>query len=337
MVIKHKHPMRTWNPLLHGSICAVALLTASPAFTQAPCDELLVFPPRYDAFDPERIAVWVNNQSTELFSYPNFVLLNDQGQVLASEQVTFFGIAGTGTHYLQVTPGVSLPTGPFDATLQLFGNFGDSLFCTWEFEGLTLCPAEACVPAAIYLTNTGELNAFEAFWWVTNTADGSQVASGNFAMNDVDATQFDSLCLPPGDYVLEFTPFSPIDETYIMGITPNAQFTPGLDGTMQPDNTPLDLAFSWYEACTEGTNGLTEQVVDPPMMVVDQGLLRISDPNGRGLGEISLWSSEGRLITTRTVNADTAVFPLNGLAPGIILVRSVAREGHIFTQRILTW
>jgi hypothetical protein len=337
VIIKNKLTMRTFLPLLHGSIGTIALLTTVPAFAQSPCDELTVFPPRYDAFDPERIEVWVNNQSTEIFSYPNFVLLNDQGQVLASEEVTFFGIGGTGSHYMQVTPGVSLPTGPFDATLQLFGNFGDTLFCTWEFPGLTLCPAEACVPAQIYLTNTGELNAFQAFWWVTNTADGSQVASGNFAMNDVDATQFDSLCLPPGDYVLEFTPFSPIDETYIMGITPNAQFTPGFDGTMQPDNTPLDLAFSWYEACTEGTNGLAEQVVDPPMMVVDQGMLRISDPKGRALGEISLWSSDGRMITTRTVNADTAEFPLNGLAPGIILVRSEAREGHIFTQRILTW
>ncbi len=230
----------------------------------------------------------------------------------------------------------ALPTGPFDATLQLFGNFGDTLFCTWEFPGLTLCPPLACVPAEIYLTNTGELNAFQAFWWVTNTVDGTQVASGSFAMNDVDATQFDSLCLPPGDYVLEFTPFSPIDETYIMGITPNAQFTPGVDGTMQQDNTPLDLAFSWYDACTDGTNGLRELDVDPPLVMVDNGLLRLSDPQGRALGEISLWSSDGRLITMRTVNTDYAEFPLNGLAPGTILVRSVAPDGHIFTQRILT-
>jgi hypothetical protein len=328
--------MRTLTPLLHSSIGAIALLTAIPGFAQSPCDELTVLPPRYDAFDPERIEVWVNNQSTEIFSYPNFVLLNDQGQVLASEEVTFFGIGGAGSHHMQVTPGVSLPTGPFDATLQLFGNFGDTLFCTWEFPGLTLCPADACVPAEIHLTNTGNLTAFEAFWWVTNTADGMQVASGSFSMNDVDATQFDSLCLPPGDYVLEFTPFSPIDETYTMGITPNAQFTPGLDGTQQQDNTPLDLAFSWYEVCAEGTNGLTELVVDPPVLMVDNGLLRMTDPHGRALGEISLWSSDGRLITMRTANADTAVFPLNGLAPGIILVRSVAPDGHIFTQRILT-
>ena len=119
MIIKNKLTMRTFLPLIHRSIGAIALLTTVPAFAQSPCDELTVFPPRYDAFDPERIEVWVNNQSTEIFSYPNFVLLNDQGQVLASEEVTFFGIGGTGSHYMQVTPGVSFPANPSEGDYAL--------------------------------------------------------------------------------------------------------------------------------------------------------------------------------------------------------------------------
>lgn len=336
MIIKKQTPMRTPLPFFHRSIGAIALMTTLPALAQSPCDDLTVFPPRYDAFNPERIAVWVNNQSNEIFSYPNFVLLNAQGDVLASEEVATFGIGGPDARFMQVTPGITLPTGPFDATLQLFGNFGDTLFCSWSFPGLTLCPPEACVPAEIRLTNTGELVAFEAFWWVTNTADGTPVASGNFAMNEEDATGLDTVCLPPGEYLLGFSPFSPIDESYIIGITPNAQFTPGTDVAQQQDTTPLDLAFDWYTNCAESSNGIAQQAMEPPSMVMDNGILRITAPQSRALGTITLWSSDGRLVTTRATNAATAEIPLHDLATGIILVHTVDPAGNLFTQRIFT-
>jgi len=326
--------MRSLNHLLTCSIGTIALLSASSVLAQSPCDDLIVLPPRYDAFDPGRIEVWVTNQSAEIFSYPNFVLLDDQGQVLASETVATFGLAASSAHSMQVVPGANLPTGPFDATLQLFGNFGDTLFCSWSFQSLTLCTPEDCTPAIIHLTNTAVLTSFQAFWWVTNTATNEQVATGNFAMNEVDATQFDTLCLPPGEYVLDFSPFSPIDATYIMGITPNAEFTPGIDGTQQPDDTPLNIAFNWYMACSEGTNSVAEHNEPRPALVVDQGLLRITDPRGRALGEVSLWGSDGRLIGTHATNTSTAAIPVHALSTGIIVVRVMNAQGKPFAQRI---
>ena len=336
MIIKKQTPMRTPLPFFHRSIGAIALMFTLPALAQSPCDDLTVFPPRYDAFNPERIAVWVNNQSNEIFSYPNFVLLNAQGDVLASEEVATFGIGGPDARFMQVTPGITLPTGPFDATLQLFGNFGDTLFCTWSFPGLTLCPPEACVPAEIRLTNTGELVAFQAFWWVTNTTDGLPVASGSFAMTEEDATGLHTVCLPPGEYLLEFSPFSPIDESYIIGITPNALFTPGTDVAQQQDTTPLDLAFDWYTNCAESSNGIAQQAMEPPSVVMENGWLRITAPQGRAVGTITLWSSDGRLITTRTTNAATAEIPVHDLATGILLVHTADPAGNLFTQRIFT-
>jgi hypothetical protein len=339
VINKNRIIMCTLLPSLRRSLGAIALLATLPTLAQSPCGLITVTPPRYDALDPDLLVVMVENQSSELFSYPSFVLVNDQGDTLASEQVSTFGIGGgPEPRYMQVTPGVTLPTGPFDATLLLFSGFGDTLFCTWDFPGLTLCPPDSCVQAEIHLTNTGVLTPFSAYWWVADVSDGTWVAQGIIDMDDVTATHFDTLCLPPGAYVLEFSPFSPIDSNYISGITWNSQFTMGTSTQLQQEGTPLDLAFTWYEACVDGsgTNSIEEQDAVQPMVVMDRNNLRIEDPLGRPLGDISVWSLDGRLIDRRSSSADRAELPLNDLPPGILLVRVAAPDGRIFTQRVLT-
>ncbi|MGV3637610.1 MAG: T9SS type A sorting domain-containing protein [Flavobacteriales bacterium] len=316
-------------------LCACSIVGHASA--QDPCSLLTLEQLHYDAFDPSAVELVVNNQSASLFSYPSFVLVDAQDDTLAREQVSFLGI-GTGpqAHYLSAGPGASFPSGAFDGTLLLFGEFNDTLYCTWDLEDITLCPPDSCIEASIYLTNTGPLAEFVAFWWVTNTADGNQVASGNFAMSDVDATQFDTLCLPPGNYVLEFTPFSPIDESYVVGITPNYQFTLGTNTALQQDSSPLDLSFSWYAGCVDGTNGISSH--DHRELTINHlgDHLRITDPMGRALGEISLWSTDGRLVYQRTTSTASIDLPLHQLASGIHMVRVGTGEGPSFTEHIFT-
>lgn len=316
---------------------AWAFIVAWPVFSQSPCAQVTIEQLQYDAFDQTALELVVNNQSSELFSYPGFVLVDDQGDTLAREQVSFFGIgAGPQAHYLSAGPGASLPSGAFDGTLLLFGEFNDTLYCTWDLDDITLCPPDSCIEASIYLTNTEPLVEFEAFWWVTNAADGDQVALGSFAMSDVDATQFDTLCLPPGNYVLEFTPFSPIDEAYVVGITPNYEFTLGTNTALQQDSSPLDLSFSWYAGCADGTNGITPHE-ERALTINHLGdHLRITDPLGRALGDISLWSSDGRLVGQWTTNTASIELPLHHLASGIQLVRVGNGDGPDFTERIFT-
>ena len=316
---------------------AWAFLLALPVFGQPPCVQLTIEHLQYDAFDPSAVQLVVNNQSNELFSYPGFLLVDGQGDTLAREEVSLFGI-GTGpqAHYLSADPGVTIPTNGFDATLVLLGNFGDTLYCTWDLEDITLCPPDSCIQAEIYLTNTGPLVEFNAFWWMYDTNDGTQVANGFLNMDEVNATHFDTTCVPPGAYTLEFSGFSPIDETYISGITPNYQFTLGTNVALQQDSTPLDLSFTWYTACVDGTNGITTPMERE--LAIDQfgDHLRITDPLGRALGDISLWSSDGRLVGQWHTHAPSVQLPLAQLAPGVHLVRVVAQNGNTFTERIFT-
>jgi hypothetical protein len=329
--------MRSKLPPLRRSLGTFAVLAFIPALAQSPCAQVTVTPPQYDALDPGRLVVIVSNQSSEIFSYPSFVLVNDQGDTLASETVNTFGIGGgPDPRYMEVTPGVTLPSGAFDATLLLFSGFGDTLFCSWDFPGLTLCPPDSCVQAEIYLTNIGTLTPFTAYWWIENVSTGTWAASGYFDMDSISATHSDTLCLPPGDYVLGFSPFSPIDATYISGITWNSMYTYGTNSQSQQDSTPLDLAFAWYEACVDGSNGMDEAENVGPSVFLDRNGVRITDPLGRPLGDISLWSSDGRLIQRRSTNADSITLAVNGLPAGILLVRVQSPEGRTFTQRILT-
>jgi len=313
----------------------LSLLALAPASAQSPCTELNVEHLQYDAFNPAALELVVNNQSSEIFSYPSFMLVGTQGDTLAREQVSFFGI-GTGpqAHYMVAEPGVTFPTSPFDATLLLYGGFGDTLYCSWDLTDIALCPSDTCIQAEIYLTNTGTLMEFFAYYWVTDTDLGAPVANGFVEMDEISSTHFDTLCLPPGNYLLEFSPFSPIDTNYIVGISTSYMFSLGTNTAQQQDPTPLDLAFSWYEACIGISNGLAEQGSSDLVMVIDHDQLRLTDPEGAALGDITLWSSDGRLIAARSTNANTAELSMHDLAPGILLARVVGPNGTLFTQRI---
>lgn len=324
------HPLRK-----SAGAAGPVLLAIASASAQSPCAQLTVEHLQYDAFNPAALELVVNNQSGEIFSYPSFTLVGTQGDTLGREQVNFFGIGtGSQTHYMVAEPGVTLPTGSFDATLLLFGGFGDTLYCTWDLSDLSLCPTDTCIQAEVYLTNTGTLMDFLGVYWVTDMDSGAPVATGYVQMDTIAATHFDTLCLPPGNYLLEFSPFSPIDTNYVVGITTSYMFSLGTNTAQQQDPTPLDLAFSWYEACIGISNGLAEQAGRDLVMVIDQDHLRITDPAGAALGDITLWSSDGRLIAARSALTNTVELSMHGLATGILLARVAGPNGTLFTQRI---
>lgn len=69
------------------------------------------------------------NQSSVLFDYPSFILLDANGDTVAYEVVNYFGIsAGPQDHVMIVSGSIPLP---FFGTLQLYTGFGSSLSCSW--------------------------------------------------------------------------------------------------------------------------------------------------------------------------------------------------------------
>lgn len=67
--------------------------------------------------------------SMELFSYPGFILLDENGDTIGMEQINYFGIGSQGqNHYLEIMNPFTLP---FSGTLELYSNFYDSLHCVF--------------------------------------------------------------------------------------------------------------------------------------------------------------------------------------------------------------
>ncbi len=319
----------------HTLACACFLLPGPALIAQSPCDELVIEGISYSPFDSTAIEVIVNNSSSDIFSYPSFVLLDAQGDTLAREVTGFFGIGmGPQAHYPVTVPGAAIPEVPFDGTLLLLGMFGDTLYCEFDLTAISLCPPEECIPAEIYLTNTGPLVSFDVYWWVINVTDGSQVATGSFPMDDVMHTHFDALCLPPGRYILELSPFSPIDENYVLGITNNYAFSIGTNVAQQQDSTPLDLSFHWYEACIDQTQSIDDNSARDIQLILQHGAIQITAPDHLPLGEVVLWASDGRLLEARSTGSPSLSLSVEGLAASVILVRVVDPQGRSFVQRI---
>ena len=319
---------------MRTSILPIALLAALPGLAQSNCDLVDIQHIWYSATDANMIEVLVQNNSPELFPYPSFVLVGAFGDTLARETTSFFGIGDyPQAHYLTVEPGASIPSGPFDAALLLYSLFGDSLHCAWGFTGLELCPPDSCLQAEIYLTNTGALVEFEVFWWVFDVNNGIQVATGNFGMDELSATHFDTLCLPPGNYVLELSPFSPIDENYVLGITNSYLLSIGTNVAQQQDSTPLDLAFGWYQACADIGDAIAEQNVVDLVVALDGDRLLIQDPGGSALGLVQLHTLDGRLVRQTRAFGDRAELGVQSLAGGIHVVRVVRPNGVPIVRR----
>ena len=174
---------------------------------QPTCDNVVIEHIGYNAVNADLIDVRAYYDGSDCINYPSFILFDEAGDTLGIETVNFFcvGFGAAQTHSMLLHADAVVPTGTFNARLELYSGFGDTLYCSWELNDLFLCPPAGCQQAEIYITNTGMLEAFEAYWWIYDE-DEMLVDQGNFLVGDDMATHFDTTCLPPGTYQLGFSP-----------------------------------------------------------------------------------------------------------------------------------
>ena len=326
------------NKLILTSVLTFASwATLQPALAQATCENVVIESILYNAVYPDVIDVRAYYDGTDCMTNPSFILFDEAGDTLGIEIVNFFcvGFGMAQTHSMTVHEDVVVPTGSFNARLELFSGFGDTLMCSWELNYLVLCPPAGCQEAEIYITNTGELEAFEAYWWITNEDGSIQLDAGSFMVGDDVPTHFASTCLVPGTYQLGFSPFSPIDDEYVIGITPDYQQSGGFNTYVDDSESPWDLNFTWYVACADGTNSIAELAKDPLLITTAGSLLSIVDPEAKQLGQVQLFSADGRLVRSLRVEGDRTEVDLSALAPGLHVVRIIRMNGSTTSRSII--
>ena len=117
------------------------LLGLSFPFCAQSCEDLEVHGVWLDPFDNQKInLLCANFSSNEIYSYPAWVIKDGQGNLIAEEQVMYFGIAGTSFHVLEMTE--PWQGGHFQLTSHW--NCGLALETKWHAHGIGLSIRRNC-------------------------------------------------------------------------------------------------------------------------------------------------------------------------------------------------
>mgnify|MGYP003380544059 CR=1 FL=1 len=290
----------------------------------SPCDDVVIDFVRWAAFSDTALTVHVFNNSTELFDYPGFVLLDMDGDTLAKETVNFFGIALESTHTLTIHPGAVIPVGTSSYELQLWTGFYEEQACAWQLN-LDLCPAPPCEPMMVGLQNFGNALTIGDFDWVVMDADMQSVGNGQLTLTDSVQYDWDTVCLPPGQYRLLLTPLqqSTGGQPYF-GVDQIETF-----GWFRGPNTPLvgeapvELLFEFYPACVDGSN--TVQEIDHGQgFRLDQynDGIELMNLNGKAIGIVEVFDANGRMVLSKNGTSNTLQIDLGRFSSGLMIVRA---------------
>ena len=80
----------------------------------------------------DQINLSIFTSSSYLYGYPSFIILNNNGDTLAAEQVNYYGLSGESIHYLNIN-------NPFyywdsELTLQLYSGFLETMECEYNLS-----------------------------------------------------------------------------------------------------------------------------------------------------------------------------------------------------------
>lgn len=281
---------------------------------QTDCSVMNIIDLRYHAFDPTKIVVECNNtSSSEIFSYPSFVLRNTNNDSVAGETVNFFGIVGSHVTTMNTVSGFSpLPT-TVEGTLELWTLFGETLACTFPINE-SLCPATECSDMEVGIANLGGALVLGTFNFTFTNQFGFIVSSGQLTLDPKIQMVFTNVCLSPGQYTLTVG----TDDFPLMGVPTLTFNEPGLSGTVMLqaniNNTTGSAVLNvpFYLPCLDGPNAVTDQSMPPRMQLsLNQGLIIVEGVEG----PVQLLDLSGRILAEREAANGRAQFapPLAGV------------------------
>jgi hypothetical protein len=298
-----------------------------------PCDGLVLSPVRWHALTDTALVVYVDNPTTELFDYPNFILFDAGNDTLAVETVELFGLPGSGSvHYLRIHEDAVVPSSPFMGRLELWTDFTSTLACTWEME-MDLCPPPPCVEVQPFIQNLGGAIASGTFNWGI-LQNGNVVASGSFVVDDEQQFDADSICLPPGNYsMICGSDGGPSAGALFYGLWAG----PGQETPTQPvsDIIPQPIPFSLLLPCFNPTQGVNTPAEAGGMLIrleADQLVVSTTDDNAELVRVLDM---QGRTVFQGRAQARSTRIDTQGWASGIHVVHVLGTDGRSRTTRAL--
>jgi hypothetical protein len=303
---------------------------ASSVFGQSPCNDLNVLSIKYSAFTDTVVVVHLGNNSSELFSFPGFVLNNAAGDTVAREQPHLFGIGEESFHRLYVIPGVQDPLEDFQGSLELHtGFFYDTLWCEWAMNQ-SLCADEPCDSLIIGLENYGGGLVTGDFEWSVFDDTSNVVESGQFTMvASVQSWRY-GLCLSPGEYTYSLTALtSPSGGGPTLTANSSRSYaSPGLSAPLDWFNDPSGvLEIPFFTFCNESPNGILDQNIDSELPSVFYNSDNRELVSTETMSDVKIYSTLGVLVSS--IDASSKIIGIPSLPAGVYLVVASTLKGEI--------
>lgn len=283
------------------------------------CDSITLSGPLWSAFDDEQLVITTTNSSSDLFSYPGFVLLSSDGDTIAKEEVYFIGLsANAQVHSLEVIA-TGLGSAPITGTLQLWSGFYSELECEWEGTW-NPCPPAPCVEVTPYLVNFGNSMVDATVPYALINSLGAAVSSGEFQLQDSAQIDQDTTCLPPGNYTLLCEGITPVGGQLYFGISVGPDMAQTGQSSYFQDGTDQLIAFDLYGLCAEDADGLFEESVLGEL-VIETGTvdIRLRSVQGKTLGQVNVLDAIGRLMLSARTNASELLIPSGDWSSGVYI------------------
>lgn len=298
--------------------------------TPSACDSLIFADILWSPFDAGSITVHVLNPTTDIFDYPGFVLLDQNGDTLAMETVDFFGIPPENWHILTVHDGAALPTGPFNGQLDLWTGFYSQLACSWDLP-IDLCPPDSCTMIFPTVQDYGGGQVTGSFSYVVIDED-VPVASGTLQLQQGQLMDQDTICLPPGYYVMSLSP----DQLSGSG---DPHFGVTAPGYAQAPFVPVDpegaapAPFGLYANCIGISTVIQEHPVDGLHHRLTDGALYVWRTDGAPLGRLQWCDAMGRMLNQADARSSEQRIHLADFAQGLYFLRALDAPGGATTIR----
>lgn len=294
------------------------------AIAQNPCDDLHFTSIQYSPFTDSVIIVEVENNSSELFDYPGFVLLNTSGDTVAKETVNYFGIGGQSLHQLEVRPGVHDPQLDLNGQMKLFTWFYDTEACAWNIDQ-NLCASDPCDSLFIGFQNWGGALVIGDFAWSVTDADQNTVASGQLTMTANEQYWFHGLCVEPGTY---YYTLEALNEPSGGGPTLTAGASSWFGGPEISQwldwSNPTTLTIPFFDFCiNESPNGLPYRNALNVELLAQNGKWFVVAPEI--ITQIELFTLDGKLVATSAPMSSKVLIPAD--VDQMLLVRVSTLKG----------
>ena len=145
-------------------ITALACLISASVVGQSECESVSIVGIHVNPFNPNELRLHSLNESEqEIFSYPGWRVYNEDGVLIAEEQIDLFGIFGNNMHSLEILSTIDYNTTSFLGVVELWTDFYGTLACSfqleifpWRVDEVTEDPY-GCIPIQISLYGYSEL------------------------------------------------------------------------------------------------------------------------------------------------------------------------------------